>query len=315
VEDRPNIESTTDSKTDIRIWSLYGSTNRPTPAMLAGIDTLVFDIQDVGVRFYTYESTMLYAMEEAAKAKIPFIVLDRPDPITGTHVEGPMLDKDQLSFVGAYPLPLRHGMTIGELARLENSELGLGADLQVIQMTGWKRNLWFDFTALPWVAPSPNIRNLNEATLYPALAMLEYSTNYSVGRGTAAPFEQIGADWIDGTALAAEMNARAIPGVRFHPVQFTPSSSNFHGKTVEGIGFELTDRDRFSAPTLGAELALALGKLYPGKMKWEASLRLIGSRATMAAFAASASENDTMAATQAGVPEFLKLRAKYLLYQ
>jgi uncharacterized protein YbbC (DUF1343 family)/CubicO group peptidase (beta-lactamase class C family) len=315
VEDRPNIENTTDFKTDIRIWSLYGSTNRPTPAMLAGIDTLVFDIQDVGVRFYTYESTMLYAMEEAAKAKIRFVVLDRPNPITGAHVEGPMLDKDQLSFVGAFPLPLRHGLTIGELARLENGELGLGADLQIIQMTGWKRDQWFDFTALPWVNPSPNIRNLSEATLYPALAMLEYSPNYSVGRGTSAPFEQVGADWLDGAALAAEMNARAIPGVRFHPVQFTPTSSNFQGKMVEGIGFELTDRDRFSATILGAELALALEKLYPGKIKWDASLHLIGSRSTVAAFAASASESDTMTAARAGISEFLKVRAKYLLYQ
>ncbi len=315
VEDRPGIENTTDPKTGLRIWSLYGSTNRPTPAMLAGIDTLVFDIQDVGVRFYTYESTMLYAMEEAAKAKIHFVVLDRPNPITGTHVEGPMLDKDQLSFVGAFPLPLRHGLTMGELARLENGELGLGAGLEVIQMTGWKRDQWFDFTALPWVNPSPNIRNLNEAILYPALAMLEYSPNYSVGRGTSAPFEQIGADWIDGAALAAEMNARAIPGVRFHPVRFTPASSNFQGKLIQGIGFELTDRDQFSATTLGTELALALGKLYPGRIKWDASLRLIGNRPTMAAFAASASEADTMAAAQSGVAAFQQLRAKYLLYQ
>ncbi|HVW10709.1 MAG TPA: exo-beta-N-acetylmuramidase NamZ domain-containing protein [Bryobacteraceae bacterium] len=315
VEDRPGIENTTDPKTGLRIWSLYGSTNRPTPAMLAGIDTLVFDIQDVGVRFYTYESTMLYAMEEAAKAKIRFVVLDRPNPITGNRVEGPMLDKDQLSFVGAFPLPLRHGMTIGELARLENSELDLGADLQIVQMTGWKRDQWFDFTALPWVNPSPNIRNLNEAILYPALAMLEYSPNYSVGRGTSAPFEQIGADWIDGAALAAEMNARAIPGVRFHPVQFTPASSNFSGKTIQGIGFELTDRDRFSATTLGTELALALGKLYPGRIKWDASLRLIGNRRTMSAFESSASEADTMTAAQSGIAAFQQLRAKYLLYR
>jgi uncharacterized protein YbbC (DUF1343 family)/CubicO group peptidase (beta-lactamase class C family) len=315
VEDRPGIENTTDPKTGLKIWSLYGSTNRPTPAMLKGIDTLVFDIQDVGVRFYTYESTMLYAMEEAAKAKIRFVVLDRPNPITGAHVEGPMLDRDELSFVGAFPLPLRHGLTIGELATLENGELRLGADLQVIRMTGWRRDQWFDFTALPWVNPSPNIRNLNEATLYPALAMLEYSKNYSVGRGTSAPFEQVGADWIDGAALSAEMNARAIPGVRFHPVQFTPTSSNFQGKMVQGIGFELTDRDRFSATTLGTELALALGKLYPGKIKWDASLRLIGSRATMAAFAASASEADTMTAARAGLAEFLKIRDRYLLYR
>jgi uncharacterized protein YbbC (DUF1343 family)/CubicO group peptidase (beta-lactamase class C family) len=315
VEDRPGIENTTDPKTGLRVWSLYGTTKRPTPAMLAGIDTLVFDIQDVGVRFYTYESTMLYAMEAAAKAKIRFVVLDRPNPITGSHVEGPMLDADQLSFVGAFPLPLRHGLTIGELAQLENGELGLDADLHVIQMTGWKRDQWFDFTGLPWVNPSPNIRNLNESILYPAIAMLEYSKNYSVGRGTSAPFEQVGADWMDGPALASEMNARAIPGVRFHPVQFTPTSSNFQKKKISGIGFEVTDRERFSATTLGTELALALAKLYPGRIDWEENLRLIGSRRTTAAFAASAPAAETIAAAQAGVSEFLEMRTKYLLYQ
>ena len=199
VEDKPGIDNTVDPRHGSpRLGAFYGATNRPTREMLAGIDTLVFDIQDIGARFYTYESTMLYAMEEAAKAKIRFVVLDRPNPLTGTRVEGPMLDKSELSFVGAFPLPLRHGLTIGELASLENGELGLGADLQVVRMSAWKRDQWFDFTTLPWVNPSPNIRNLNAAILYPALAMLEYSTNYSVGRGTDKPFEQIGADWIDG---------------------------------------------------------------------------------------------------------------------
>jgi uncharacterized protein YbbC (DUF1343 family)/CubicO group peptidase (beta-lactamase class C family) len=316
VEDRPGIANATDPATGLRIWSLYGATTRPTPEMLAGIDTLVFDIQDVGVRFYTYESTMLYAMQEAAKKQIAFYVLDRPNPLNGNPVEGPMLDSDELSFIGAFSLPLRHGLTIGELARLENGELALGADLHVIQITGWKRDQWFDFTGLPWVNPSPNIRNLNEVILYPALAMLESSTNYSVGRGTDAPFEQVGADWIDGPMLAQYMTSREIPGVRFKPVEFTPISSNFRGKNVPGIGIELTDRALFSATRLGIELALALRKLYPGKINWEVDRRLIGSQAVVAEFADGADTvNQTLATAAAGVPAFVALRQKYLLYQ
>jgi uncharacterized protein YbbC (DUF1343 family)/CubicO group peptidase (beta-lactamase class C family) len=316
VEDRPGIANATDPATGLRIWSLYGATTRPTPEMLAGIDTLVFDIQDVGVRFYTYESTMLYAMQEAAKQKIAFYVLDRPNPLTGNHVEGPMLDSDKLSFIGTFPLPLCHGLTIGELARLENGELALGADLHVIQMTGWKRDRWFDFTGLPWVNPSPNIRNLNQAILYPALAMLESSTNYSVGRGTDTPFEQVGADWIDGPVLAQYMTSREIPGVRFRPVEFTPTSSNLSGKKVHGIGIELSDRELFSATRLGIELALALRKLYPGKIDWEVNRRLIGSQAVVAAFTAgSGTVDQALATAEAGVSQFVALRQKYLLYQ
>ena len=311
VEDHPGIANTTDPATGLRIWSLYGATNRPTPEMLAGIDTLVFDIQDIGVRFYTYESTMLYAMEEAAKARIAFYVLDRPDPLTGSHVEGPMLDPDKLSFVGAFPLPLRHGLTIGELARLENGELGLGADLHVVEMTGWRRDQWFDYTGQPWVNPSPNIRNLTEAILYPGLALLESSGNYSVGRGTDAPFEHIGADWINGPALAQYMTARAIPGVEFQPVEFTPASSNFNGKKVQGVSIGITDREAFSATRLGVELALALGKLYPGKIDWATNRRLIGSQAVVSALSTG---QKAKAAADAGVPEFMALRQKYLIY-
>ena len=192
---------------------------------------------------------MIYAMEEAAKAKLPFYVLDRPNPITGIHVEGPMLDPDKLSFTGSFPLPLRHGMTIGELAKLVNEENRLNADLHVIEMTGWNREDWFDATGLPWVNPSPNIRSLNEALLYPGIAMLESSTNYSVGRGTDAPFEQIGADWIDGRQLARYLESRAIPGVRCYPVQFTPTSSNFSGKTVSGRALYRDEPRRVSLVT------------------------------------------------------------------
>ncbi len=314
VEDHPGIANAVDFKTDLRIWSLYGNTTRPTPEMLTGIDTLVFDIQDLGVRFYTYESTMLYAMQEAAKAGIAFVVLDRPNPLTGTRVEGPMLDPDSLSFVGAFPLPLRHGMTIGELARLENQELNLGADLRIVPMSGWTRNQWFDTTGQPWVNPSPNIRSLNEAILYPAIAMLEYSTNYSVGRGTDSPFEQIGAEWIQGAQLAAALTTRNIPGVRFEPTEFTPASSNLSGKKIPGVRLELTDREAFSATRLGVELAAALGRLYPGKIDWQANRNLIGSRALINLLTQRSNTVDDLAAANLGLDTFRELRAKYLLY-
>ena len=312
TEDRENISDAVDKATGIKIWSLYGKTQRPAPAMLKGVDALVFDIQDLGVRFYTYESTMLYAMEEAAKAKIPFYVLDRPNPLTGLHVEGPMLDADKLSFVGAYPLPLRHGLTIGELANLENGEKHLGAEVHVVAMSGWKREDWFDATGLAWVNPSPNIRNPNEALLYPGIAMLEYSTNYSVGRGTDAPFEEVGAEWIKGRELAAYLTGRAIPGVRIYPMAFAPTASNLSGKTIEGVGFEVTDRDVFSSSQLGIELAMAMGRLYPGKIVWDANKSLIGSGAVVKAFSAGA---DAGGAAKQGVGEFERIREKYLLYR
>jgi uncharacterized protein YbbC (DUF1343 family) len=311
TEDRDGIEDAVDSATGIAIRSLYGKTRRPTPEMLRGIDALVFDIQDVGVRFYTYESTLLYAMEEAAKAKLPFYVLDRPDPITGSHVEGPMLDADKLSFTGAWPLPLRHGMTIGELARLFNGEKHLGLDLHVVEMTGWVRAEWFDATGLPWIDPSPNIRNPTEALLYPGVALLENAPNYSVGRGTDTPFEQIGADWIRGRDLAKWMNARAIPGVRFFPQRFTPASSKFSGRTIEGIRFVVTDRDIFSASQLGLNLAAGLAALYPGKMVWENNRHLIGNSGVMRALA---SGKDAGPAARTGIEEFLKVRERYLIY-
>lgn len=312
VEDRENIGDAVDQATDLRVWSLYGKTRRPTPEMLRGLDALVFDIQDVGVRFYTYESTMIYAMEEAAKAKLPFYVLDRPNPITGIHVEGPMLEPDKLSFTGSFPLPLRHGMTMGELAKLVNGENHLNADLHVIEMTGWNREDWFDATGLPWVNPSPNIRNLNEALLYPGLAMLESSTNYSVGRGTDAPFEQIGADWIDGRQLARYLEARAIPGVRCYPVQFTPTASNFSGKTISGVHFIVTNRDVFRSSRLGLELAAALATLYPKKISVDLNRNLIGSSSVMRVLAAG---GDAGPAANAGIQKFLLLRQRYLLYR
>ncbi len=312
VEDHENIGHSEDPMTGIRIWSLYGKTLRPTPEMLKGIDILVYDIQDIGVRFYTFESTMLYAMEEAAKAKIPFYVLDRPNPLTGLRVEGPMLDPDKLSFVGAYPLPLRHGLTIGELAKLENGERKIGAELHVVEMAGWERGDWWDQTGLPWVNPSPNIRNPVQALLYPGLAMLEYSENYSVGRGTDSPFELVGADWIRGVDLAMWLNGRQIPGVRCHPVKFRPTSSHFEGKTVEGVGFTVTDRDNFSSSRLGLEVAVALRTLYPGKIVWEKNAKLIGNAAVMAALAGGKAITE---AANAGLDQFLATRERYIIYR
>jgi len=320
VEDRENLGDAIDMATGIKVWSLYGKTRRPTPEMLRGLEALVFDIQDVGVRFYTYESTLLYAMEEAAKAKLPFYVLDRPNPITGTHVEGPMLDADKLSFTGAFPLPLRHGMTLGELAKLLNASKNLNADLHVIQMTGWHRDDWFDATGLPWVNPSPNIRSLNEALLYPGIALLEHSTNYSVGRGTDVPFEQIGAEWINGPDLARHLSGLNIPGVRFYPVKFMPedvsaagaaAKPNLSGKLVGGVRFEVTNRGVFSASQLGLAVAGSLEALYPGKIMLDGDKDLIGSGAVIAALKAG---TDASGATSAGLQEFLSLRRKFLLY-
>ncbi len=316
AEDQLNVVSTKDSLTGIQVWSLYeGKTRRPTPEMLKGVDALVFDIADVGARFYTYTSTMANAMEEAAKAKLPFYVLDRPNPITGTHVEGPMLDRDQLSFIGTFPMPLRHGMTIGELATLINSENGWGAQLTVVKMEGWQRKEWFDMTGLPWVNPSPNIRNLNEAVLYPAVAMLEYSKNYSVGRGTDSPFEMVGAEFMKGTDFSRELDRRSIPGIRSYPVVFQPESGMLAGKKLEGVRFHVTDRNAFDAGRFGVELMSALQKLYPSKMDWKINLKLIGNSALIREVSESQPTARILARQDDALKRFQAIRSKYLLYR
>jgi uncharacterized protein YbbC (DUF1343 family) len=309
AEDRPDVGDTTDPATGIKVYSLYGKTQRPTPELLGnelGLGALVFDIQDVGTHFYTYETTMAYAMEAAAKARIPYFVLDRPNPITGVHVEGPLLDRDQLSFVGYFPVPLRHGMTMGELAKLFNGENHIGADLTVVPMKDWQRGDWFDASDLPWINPSPNMRSLNAALLYPGVAMLEYSKNYSVGRGTDAPFEQIGADFIHGPELAAYLNRRRIPGVRVYATRLP---------TGEGVRFVITDRDNFDSARLGLEIAAALEKLYPGKIDFDVDKKLIGSAEVIRELAAGDDPRDIQQRMADSVAAFLKLREKYLLYQ
>jgi uncharacterized protein YbbC (DUF1343 family) len=316
VEDRQNVADTADPKTGIKVWSLHdGKTQRPTQEMLRGIDALVFDIQDVGTRFYTYISTMAYAMEEAARAKIPFFVLDRPNPITGVRVEPPILERDKFSFVGYFPLPLRHGMTAGELARLFNVENHIGADLTVIAMKNWQRGDWFDSTGLPWVNSSPNIRGLTAALLYPGVAMLEYTTNYSVGRGTDLPFEQIGADFIVGSDLASYLNQRFIPGVRVYPVKFQPAASHFSGVWVEGVRLTVTDREVFDSERLGLEIAAALQRLYPGKISFAANRILIGEDETIRALGAGEDPRAIRQKQEDSLQKFLALREKYLLYR
>ena len=316
TEDRSGLKDTVDTASGLKVFSLYGQTERPTPEMLHGIDALVFDIQDIGVRFYTYVTTMAYAMEAAAKAKIPFYVLDRPNPITGTHVEGPLLDASNTSFVGYFPgLPLRHGMTIGELARMFNGENKIGADLRVIQMQDWYRGDWFDATTLPWINFSPNMRSLNAAALYSGIGMLEYSKNYSVGRGTDSPFEQVGAAFIGGRELATYLNARQIPGVRVYPTSFTPSESNSKGVRIEGVRFVITNRELFDSTRLGLELGAALQKLYPGKITFSDDKRLIGNDEVIRRLQAGDDATTIQQSLMDSLEKFTKIREQYLLYR
>jgi len=314
-EDRPGIQDTVDSKTDIKVYSLYGTTMRPTAEMLKGLDALVYDIQDVGVHFYTFETTMGYALEAAGKAGLPFYVLDRPNPITGTRIEGPLLDAANRSFVGYMAgEPVQHGMTMGELAKLFNGEGNLGANLTVIPMRDWSRGDWFDSTGLSWINPSPNMRSLNAAILYPGVCFLESPKNLSVGRGTDAPFEQIGADFIGGRELAAYLNAREIPGVRVYPTSFTPTESNFKGVRIEGVRFQITNRDILNATRLGMELVAAIEKLYPGKVDFAASRRIIGSDDLIRRLKAGEDPRALETLLQDGVEAFAARRARYLIY-
>lgn len=309
------VDSVIDPTTHLLVISLYQPHQRRlTAEQMRDLDAIVYDIQDVGARFYTYSCTLLYALEEAGKAKRPFYVLDRPNPITGTHVEGPIMQSDLESFVGCYDIPLRHGMTFGELATMANAERHWGADLHVMKMQNWERGDWFDSTGLNWVNPSPNMRSLNAALLYPGLAMLEASKNYSVGRGTDAPFEQIGADWIQGEILARFLNARFIPGVRVYPTSFCPNSSNLAGRVVQGVRFVITDRESFDSTRLGIELAAALQELYPGKIDLDACRFLIGNREIIHKLQTGEDASAIWSEAQKQAAQFDSRRQRYLLY-
>jgi uncharacterized protein YbbC (DUF1343 family)/CubicO group peptidase (beta-lactamase class C family) len=307
------IASGRDAATGLPVYSLYGKVKRPTPQMLRGLDALVYDIQDVGCRYYTYITTMAYAMEAAAAAHLDFYVLDRPDPICAAVVQGPVLDPDLKSFIGYYPLPIRYGMTAGELAQLFNRERGLGVKLHVVPMQGYRRNLWSDETGLPWVNPSPNLRSLTEALLYPGVGMVE-SANVSVGRGTATPFELMGAPWISGQRLADYLNRRRIAGVVFKPVVFTPSTGPYAHHRCEGIRVRVTDRAALDSPALGVELAAALYRLYPGTFRFGGTLGMVGSREVIQAIEGGVDPREISRQWQARLQHFEGVRAKYLLY-
>ncbi|HOT93237.1 MAG TPA: DUF1343 domain-containing protein [Anaerolineae bacterium] len=267
IADGQDVQNGVHKHTQLPIYSLYGATHEPLPAMLADVDILVFDMQDVGVRFYTFISTLLHVLKGATKVHVPVVVLDRPNPINGMTREGPILRAGFESFVGALPIPLRYGMTVGELAYFMNHTQGINAELTVIPLAGWRREMWFDETGLPWVPTSPAIAHFTTAMVYPGTCLLE-GTNVSEGRGTALPFEVCGAPWIDGEVLAAYLNALALPGVRFRPTQFVPTASKFAGEVCGGVQVHVTDREAFRPVTTGLYMLAALKALYPADFAW-----------------------------------------------
>jgi uncharacterized protein YbbC (DUF1343 family) len=261
-----SVSGAIDQRTGLPVHSLYGETRTPTPAMMEGLDALMFDIQDAGVRFYTYVSTMINAQGAAASAGLRFVVLDRPDPIGGTRIEGNMLDPSFESFVGAHPVPIRYGMTVGELARMVAAERGWPEPI-VVPMQGWKREWWFDETGLPWVFPSPNLPTLDSVTLYPGTCLIE-GVNISEGRGTTRPFELIGAPWLDPFTLAAEMERRDLPGVTFRPTYFTPTFSKHANISCGGVQIHILDRAAMRPVELGIHLLHVLRELDPDAFAW-----------------------------------------------
>jgi uncharacterized protein YbbC (DUF1343 family) len=311
--DVPGIPDGRDPATGLPVFSLYGKTRRPTDTMLAGIDTLVYDIQDVGARFYTYTSTMGNAMREAARHNIRFVVLDRPNPIGGIEVDGPVLDAGRESFVAFHRLPVRHGMTLGELACMFRAELGLDLDLAVVRVEGWRRDDLADATGLTWINPSPNLRSLTEALLYPGLCPLE-ATNLSVGRGTPTPFEVIGAPWLDGSRLQRALAAAGLPGVEFHAVKFVPSASKFAEQQCGGIRIAITDRAALRPIATGLEIARQLRLLYPRDWTATAYENLLGNHAVYEALRSGKSVAEMEALYRPGLADFLNRRKQFLLY-
>ncbi len=303
-----------DAATGLPVWSLYGAARRPTPEMLAGLDTLVFDIQDVGVRYYTYLATLVAVLEEAARHNLPVVVLDRPNPLTGRVVEGPLGDADLRSFTAPHPLPVRTGLTIGEFARMVVAERGLPVRLTVVPIEGWGRGRWFDETGLPWVNPSPNIRSPEQALLYAGIGLLE-STNLSVGRGTASPFMLVGAPWIaDPAELAGRLNAQRIPGVRFEPAAFVPTSSTYAGQAVRGLRLLVTDRETIRPVTVALALARELADRYRAEFRPAAIQDLLVNRVTLWALLRGVAADRLRRGAEADAAAFVRRRAPYLLY-
>jgi uncharacterized protein YbbC (DUF1343 family)/CubicO group peptidase (beta-lactamase class C family) len=311
--DQEKITDSKDEKTGLPVYSLYGETRRPKPEQLQNLDAIVYDIQDIGARFYTYTATLRNVLEEAAKAKIPVYVLDRPNPINGIDVEGSLADEDKLSFIAAHTIPVRYGLTIGELGMMMNSERKIGADIKVIKMENWQRSMWFDQTNQTWINPSPNMRSLTEATLYPGIGLLE-TTNLSVGRGTDTPFEVIGAPWLDGRKLAQYLNEKNLSGVRFVPIRFTPNASVFKGENLSGINIIITDRDKFKPVRVGIEIAVALRKLYPNNWETEKYNRLLVNSEILEQIKRADAPEEIERAWQNSLNNFKERRRVFLLY-
>ncbi len=315
--DTTDINNSKDAATGVPVYSVYGATDaarRPAADVMKSLDAVVIDIQDAGTRFYTYETTLGYFLEAAAKVGIELTVLDRPDPITGSFVQGPVSDAGHESFTNYWTMPVRHGMTVGELAKMFNAERNIDAKLTVVAMEGWQRGDWFDSTGLGWVNPSPNLRSVTEAALYPGVALIE-GTNVSVGRGTDTPFEQVGAPWIKSKELAAYLNGRGIAGVRFVPVTFTPTASAHAGQKCEGINISLVERNALDAPELGIELASALRTLYPTDFKMERMADLLVNQAAYDGLVAGRDPRRIAQDWQDELEKFQLLRQKYLIYK
>ncbi|MFK9117235.1 exo-beta-N-acetylmuramidase NamZ domain-containing protein [Peribacillus frigoritolerans] len=312
-----SVEYYIDEKTGLPVYSLYGKTKKPTPEMLKDVEVLVFDIQDVGTRYYTYIYTMAYAMEAAKENDIPFIVLDRPNPQGGESVDGPVLEPEFSSFVGLYPIPLKHGMTVGELATLFNKEFKIGADLKVIKMKGWKRDMDYDDTGLPFVLPSPNMPTVSTTFVYPATGLIE-GTNVSEGRGTTKPFELIGAPYINSDELAGKLNALRLPGVKFRAASFTPTFSKHAGKLSHGVEIYITDREEFKAVPTGLHIIKTIQDLYPGDFEFLAANNfnlLIGNGWIMSRIKEGSTVNEILKEYQVKQDAFKKVRKNYLLYK
>ena len=311
--DVSNIGDTEDPTTGLRVYSLYGKTRKPTKEHLEGLDVLVFDIQDIGARFYTYISTLGGAMEAAAEHGVEVVVLDRPNPIGGVDVQGPLLDEGRESFVAHHNLPIRHGMTVGELATMFNAERKIGAKLHVIRAEGWRRGDLFDVTGLYWINPSPNMRSLTQALLYPGVGLLEM-TNLSVGRGTDTPFEVVGAPWLNARALVQELARHDLAGVTFVPVRFTPDDSKFKNEPCEGVNIVITNRESFDPLRAGFAIALALHRTHADKWEYANYMRLLGNEQVFEAVKSNQTLDEIEQGYAQDLQKFERRRAKFLLY-
>ena len=311
-----SVSDAQDEKTKLPIYSLYGKTKRPTEEMLKGLDALVFDIQDVGTRFYTYTTTLAYALEEAAKRNVEFIVLDRPNPITGTIVEGEALSPKIKHFTAYLQVPVRHGMTVGELAAWHNQTAGVQAKLTVVKMEGWQRAMWFGDTGLVFKPPSPNLRNLRAAALYPGVGGFE-ATNVSVGRGTGNPFEVIGSTWMDGNDLAERLTFLALPGFEFTSAGFKPKEDLYKGADCRGIKIKITDKNEARPVDLFVQIFVLLRERYPGQfaVRWDEIPRITGSEDFQERIDLGESAESILMAIHERAEDFKARRAPYLLYE